>query len=860
MSLPPTGREGSLVTVKKSESTDAPLVSVVVLNFRGAADTIACLRSLEDLHWPSSALEIICVDNDSGDGSADEIEAAIRSERPGFTVIRSPKNTGFTGGCNLGARNATGRYVAFLNNDAKADPDWLAKAIPELERHGDIGAVACKVLTWEGTHVDYVGGELTWYGMGYKREVNQADSDDFNTPRDVLFGTGSALITRRELFLDTGGFDERFFMFFEDVDYGWRLNLLGWRVRYVPGSVVYHRHHASMKSFGNYHEDFLLDRNSIFTIYKNFSDATLAAALPGALALTARRAVVRGGLDSESLDLRRAAEDRSETATVRKGALAGLFALDSFVSQLDDLADTRKELQASRRRSDADLMHLFGDSLKSMQEDPQTLAGYSAIVEVFGIAESLQQRRNILIVTGDRLSSAMAGPAIRAWHIATLLSHEHQVRLVSTENVNISSPLFELATAPVANSHAMDKHVKWSDVIIFQGYALAQFQALQSTDKIMICDLYDPMHLEQLEQAREFGPEKWRSIQSSATDVLNQQLRRGDYFLCASDRQRHFWLGQLAALGRINPDNYEYDESLASLLDIAPFGLAEEPPQQTRHAIKGTIAGIGPDDKVVIWGGGVYNWFDPLTLIKAVHQVSQRHANVRLFFLGMQHPNPNVPQMRAATQSRALADSLGLTNRVVFFNEHWVEYNDRQNYLLDADAGVTTHYDHVETTFSFRTRILDYLWAGLPIVTTGGDSFGDLVRERTLGVAVQPEDVEELATALEKALFDEEFIRQAKANIEELREQFTWENVLSPLIEFCRNPRPAPDRLSVTSAATGHGPRRKHGPPGPPSSLRSDIALFREYLRAGGVREVRSRAFGRIKKVARHKLGGSASS
>ena len=84
----------------------------------------------------------------------------------------------------------------------------------------------------------------------------------------------------------------------------------------------------------------------------------------------------------------------------------------------------------------------------------------------------------------------------------------------------------------------------------------------------------------------------------------------------------------------------------------------------------------------------------------------------------------------------------------MFFNEGWVEYEDRQNYLLEADVGVSTHFDHVETEFSFRTRILDYLWAGLPVVATGGDSFADLIEDRGLGVTVPPEDVDALEAAL----------------------------------------------------------------------------------------------------------------
>src|SRR5690606_22908482 len=97
--------------------------------------------------------------------------------------------------------------------------------------------------------------------------------------------------------------------FFEDVDLGWRLNLRGWRYVYQPRSLAYHKHHASMKGFGDFKEQYLLERNALYTLYKNASDAVLAEALPASLLLAINRSVSKAGLDSESLDLRRPGGD-----------------------------------------------------------------------------------------------------------------------------------------------------------------------------------------------------------------------------------------------------------------------------------------------------------------------------------------------------------------------------------------------------------------------------------------------------------------------------------------------------------------------------------------------------------------------
>jgi glycosyltransferase involved in cell wall biosynthesis len=289
-----------------------------------------------------------------------------------------------------------------------------------------------------------------------------------------------------------------------------------------------------------------------------------------------------------------------------------------------------------------------------------------------------------------------------------------------------------------------------------------------------------------------------------------------------------------------------------SLLAVVPFGLPGKPPQRTGPAIKGVVPGISTSDKVVIWAGGVYSWFDPLTLVHAVDRLRGGHSDLKLFFLGMKHPNPEVPDMDISGQTRALAERLGLTGQHVFFNETWVPYNDRQNWLLDANCGVTTHFEHVETTFAFRTRVLDYLWSGLPIVTTDGDSFADLVRREQLGVVVPAEDPDALAAALEKVLYDEEFAGACRERIAVVRERFTWETVLAPLAEFCRNPRPAADRLP------GSAPMVRNQPLSTRDKLQRDLNLVREYLDAGGPTELARRATGRLRKIAASRLRGGA--
>lgn len=832
---------------------DNSTVSVVLVNFRGADDTIEAVQHLIGGRWPRERLDVIVVENGSGDDSLHRLRAEFEGN-DSVTIIESESNVGFTGGSNLGARHARGSIIAFLNNDARPEADWIPAALAEFSVSPHVAAVASKVLDFDGAAIDFVGSGLTWFGMGYKEHVTEIDTGAYDEPRDILFGTGSALFVRREQFEELGGFDEDLFMFYDDVDLGWRLNLRGHRVRFAPGSVVRHKHHGSMSSFGAHREMYLLERNALMLLFKNLSDANLASFLPAALALVSRRAVSKSGVDPESFDLRNLGNDADEMSTemsISKQAVAGLLAVDRFVAELPSLVAKRESVQESRRRDDQQLFPLFGDAFLPLHDSPAFLDGYERVVNAFDIGSSFARRR-VLVITGDALGARMAGPALRAWKIAEALSAQNDVRLVTWNQASRPSSAFDVHRVRLGNEREMRKHEQWAEVIVFQGHAIHHFESIRDSEKIMVVDLYDPMHLEQLEQGREWGTPAWRVQVASANDVLNEQLLRGDFFICASERQRLFWLGQLAGLGRVNPDTYLGDPNLERLIDIVPFGLDEEIPIQTHRPIREGIDAIGPDDKVIIWAGGIYNWFDTKTLVRAVARVAEKHDDVRLFFMGVAHPNPDVPEMAIVSQTKELAAELGLSGKHVFFNEQWVALDDRHNYLLDADLGVSTHFNHVETTFSFRTRILDYLWAGMPIVSTEGDSFGDLVRRDGLGAAVVAEDVDQLAEALERYLYDEASIASARTAVAAARDSFTWTRTLEPLLRFCGTPTVAADRSldgerPLDSGRAKRGARKPGGAASVdptklyheigsmPKGFARDLALARHYLQHEGL-------------------------
>jgi len=453
----------------------------------------------------------------------------------------------------------------------------------------------------------------------------------------------------------------------------------------------------------------------------------------------------------------------------------------------------------------------------------------------------------IVVITDDVLAAKMAGPAIRALNIAeALVAQQHRVELISTARCEYTHPT---VSCRYVSWGRLEKAVGDAAVVIFQGFVSYHAPWLVSGDKILVIDLYDPIHLEQLQQLTDRPGLEQRATIDHTVRVLNEQVARGDFFLCASEQQRALRLGQLAALGRLNIENYRQDATFRRLIAVSPFGISAVPPQQDRHAIKGAVPGIGPQDRVVIWAGGIYNWFDPVTLIRAVDVVRRSHPDIRLFFLGTKHPNPDVTGDEMAVAARAVAAELGLTGTHVFFNDGWVDYADRQNYLLDADVGVSTHFTNIETAFSFRTRMLDYLWAGLPMISTDGDAFGALVTDDQLGVTVSEGNVDELAEALIRTLYEGDFAAACRANVARVAGRFTWESALAPLVEFCVQPARAAD--------VGEDQKRMIRRPVPPSTtIGRRWSRTTDLLRQGGPRLVLDRARSLSRRLRRERSSG----
>ncbi|MDQ3777656.1 MAG: glycosyltransferase [Actinomycetota bacterium] len=398
--------------------------------------------------------------------------------------------------------------------------------------------------------------------------------------------------------------------------------------------------------------------------------------------------------------------------------------------------------------------------------------------------------KRLLLVSNDRLGERMAGPAIRYYNFARELARTFDVTLMVPDAGGVEIEGVKIVKSNRYGPRAFREFAASFDALIAQNLRPWTMRALAETKLRVIYDLYDPYLVENLGFFAHYeGSRAFREVEYRANALLQEiALATGDAFVCASDRQRDFWLGMLGALGRVDTTQYTRDPALRELVEVVPFGLPADPPEAPKRVLKGVVDGIGENDRVLLWGGGIWNWFDPLTVIRAVARLAEQRRDVKLYFLGVRHPSSETPEMVMTERAVELARDLDVIDRSVFFNFGWVPYQERAAFFLEADLGVSAHFDNVETRYAFRTRMLDYLWAGLPIVASAGDVLADLVTERNLGRSVAVGDVDGWVRAISELLDDDAEYGRVQANVEQTRPQFTWPVVVEPLARFAAEP------------------------------------------------------------------------
>ena len=394
----------------------------------------------------------------------------------------------------------------------------------------------------------------------------------------------------------------------------------------------------------------------------------------------------------------------------------------------------------------------------------------------------------VLLLCQDVIGESMAGPAIRYWEFARALSKTHEVTLLGHTALKTQPPEFRLLPRQTTS---LAQVMQETDVVVTQIISPYVAWLAKRHGVRMICDAYDPMPLENLEIFKDLPLPLREDKHRHIVNTFNFCFQFADGVICANSRQKDLWIGFSLSQHRITPQTYDSDQTLNHFISTVPFGLSSTLPQSCGESLRSRF-NIPSDHKVLLWGGGIWNWFDPLTLIRAIKAVQTSRSDVHLVFMGIKHPNDQVPEMAMASKAIQLAKELNLLDTHVHFNYGWVPYQERQSFLLEADFGVSTHFEHLETRFAFRTRMLDYIWAGLPMLATQGDSFSELIEKHELGITVPDRDVEALTQAIVRLCEDPALVEKMKEQLSEIRSQFYWENVVKPLDRMIEKLRMAP--------------------------------------------------------------------
>ena len=386
--------------------------------------------------------------------------------------------------------------------------------------------------------------------------------------------------------------------------------------------------------------------------------------------------------------------------------------------------------------------------------------------------------RNVLVVTEDRVGEMLGGAAIRAYEIARALTDVAEVTLAAPGTEPSGLAPARHVPYDLEDPRPLRGLFRDADLVIMRPPNPLVAGWLRASGTRIVYDICDPLPLNILEAQASSPRERQLFWHTVALDHFLDALHAGHHFICSGRRQRDLYLGALLASRLIHPAAYAADPSFRTFLERVPFGVPSEPPRRVEGAgPRARLPALGEDAQIVLWNGGIWNWLDPVTAVEATIKAAERCPRVRLVFMFAR--GGDGPEQRAERDAHEAARRLGALDRLVFFNETAIPYNERASWLLEADCFVSTHLDHLEAGFSFRTRLLDCFWVGVPAVCTAGDEVSERIEACNGGVTAPFGDVDVVAEGLVEVL--ERGRESYRERLLAAGADMTWPQVVEPL-------------------------------------------------------------------------------
>jgi GT2 family glycosyltransferase len=756
------------------------LVSVVIVNYDSIPWLNECLLSLDSQTYTS--LEIIVVDNGSMDGCGDW----LRDHFPVVKFLPIEKSKSLAHAINRGVNLTEGSFILILNPDVRLEEDAVRQMVRVITTHPRTAAVAAKLKYMRTpAFINGLGNRVGPFSWGMDNAQGNLDLGQFDHWELSPSACFAAALISKAVWQEVGSLDEGFPLYYEDSEWSYRARLLGFQVRAAPLAVVFHE----MGGNDPGEKDTISPRKLGSVVYGRQRFAIKLVTL-----WTLPRFLI--GYYIEDLLLLLGSIIRRDWA--RAKAITSAWA--AIWKDIKSLAQDRRAIQSRRVVTDKELFgfnHEIPPSIswRGLPELNWDLVRnhYAPLIrsgKTRPLPEFHRKRPRLLIVSNEILGEKMAGPGMRYLEMARTLACDVDVTIANPSDHYFDATPAALVEYRLEQPERLKRLVEEHDIVLISSFVLEKFPFLEKARSRIVVDLYDPFILENLHYYLDEPLPLQEQLNERGVNIMNRLVSVGDFFICGSERQQDFWTGVLAANGRVNPRTVQKDADLRSLVDVVGIGISLSA-QNYKPYLKGVHPSFPDHSKIVVWGGGIWNWLDPLTLVKAWPKVIAIRPEARLVFLGTKHPNPSVPRHKMAAETIALSAEIGEKDRTIFFFE-WLPYNERWALLREADAGVSLHPRHLETRFSIRTRVIDYFGACLPCLVTEGDVTGEWVRQFETGLVAPAQDVSAVAEALVEILGTPK--EDYSAAFESIQEVFDWSRVVEPLRRYCLYGERAPDR------------------------------------------------------------------